>query len=151
MTFELITFNHLRCHSSSTELGTIIGLLKPTQRGTYGTPLCLPHWAKTFKIYLMYGFIGCPWSVESRKSVKAFRVELFQPSHFQQNSLEKFEFCSRQRSIHVCMQRTNLQSALFTLCVCGLLVCIDCFVKFDNIFNIMRWLARSMEQMTHRL
>ena len=39
MTSELITFNHLRCHSSSTALGTRTGYRKPTQRGTNETPL----------------------------------------------------------------------------------------------------------------
>ena len=36
MTSELITFNHLRCHSSSTPFGT--DYWKPTQRGTDKTP-----------------------------------------------------------------------------------------------------------------
>ena len=34
MTSELITFNHLRCHSSSTALGTRTGYWKLTRRGT---------------------------------------------------------------------------------------------------------------------
>ena len=43
---ELIKFNYLRCHSSSTALGTRTGYWKPTGRGTYDTPhnwwnLCL--------------------------------------------------------------------------------------------------------------
>ena len=38
MTSELITFNDLRCHSSSIALGTRIGYWKPTQRGTDETP-----------------------------------------------------------------------------------------------------------------
>ena len=38
MTSEIITFNHLRCHSSSTAFGTRIGYWKPTQRGTDETP-----------------------------------------------------------------------------------------------------------------
>ena len=42
MTSELITFNHLRYHSSSTAMGT----RKPTWRGTDETPLCLPHRTK---------------------------------------------------------------------------------------------------------
>ena len=33
MTSELITFNHLRCHSSSTALGTRTSYWQPTQRG----------------------------------------------------------------------------------------------------------------------
>ena len=37
MTSELITFNHLRCHSSSTALGTRTGYWEPTRRGTDGT------------------------------------------------------------------------------------------------------------------
>ena len=40
MTSELITFNHLRCHSSSTALGTRTGYWKPTRRGTDETPHC---------------------------------------------------------------------------------------------------------------
>ena len=38
MTSELITFHHLRCHSSSTALRTRTGYWKPTQRGTDETP-----------------------------------------------------------------------------------------------------------------
>ena len=38
MTSELITFNHLRCHSSSIALGTRTGYWKPTQKGTVETP-----------------------------------------------------------------------------------------------------------------
>ena len=34
MPSELITFNHLRCHYSSTALGTRTGYWKPTRRGT---------------------------------------------------------------------------------------------------------------------
>ena len=44
MTSELKTFNHLRCHSSSTALGTKTGYWKPTRRVTNETPrsrLCL--------------------------------------------------------------------------------------------------------------
>ena len=41
MTSELITFNHLRCHSSSTALGTRTGYWKPTLRGTDETPQSL--------------------------------------------------------------------------------------------------------------
>ena len=41
MTSELMTFNHLRCHSSSTALGTRTGYCKLTWRGTYETPLWL--------------------------------------------------------------------------------------------------------------
>ena len=36
--WQLITFNHLRCHSSSRALGTRTGYWKPTQRGTDETP-----------------------------------------------------------------------------------------------------------------
>ena len=39
MTSELITFNPLRCHSSSRPLGTRTGYWKPTQRGTDENPL----------------------------------------------------------------------------------------------------------------
>ena len=38
MTSQLIAFNHLRCHSSSTALGTRTGYWKPTRRGTDETP-----------------------------------------------------------------------------------------------------------------
>ena len=38
MTSELITFNHLRCHSSSTALENRTGYWKPTRRGTDETP-----------------------------------------------------------------------------------------------------------------
>ena len=38
MTSELITFCHLRCHSSSTALGNGTGYWKPTRRGTDKTP-----------------------------------------------------------------------------------------------------------------
>ena len=34
MTSELITFNHLRCHSTSTAMGTRTGYWKPTWRST---------------------------------------------------------------------------------------------------------------------
>ena len=45
MTYELIIFNHLRCHSSSPALGTRTGYRKPTWRGTGETPLstCFAH------------------------------------------------------------------------------------------------------------
>ena len=47
MTSELITFNHLRCRSSSTALGTRTGYWKPTRRGTDETPPRLkPKWEK---------------------------------------------------------------------------------------------------------
>ena len=39
LTSELIQFNHFRCHSSSTALGTRNGYWKPTRRGTDETPL----------------------------------------------------------------------------------------------------------------
>ena len=38
ITSKLITFNHLRCHSSSTALGTRTAYWKPTRRGTDETP-----------------------------------------------------------------------------------------------------------------
>ena len=38
MTYEQITFNHLRCISSSTALGTRTGYWKSTQGGTDETP-----------------------------------------------------------------------------------------------------------------
>ena len=41
MTSELITFNYLICHSSSTALGTRTGYWKPTQKGTDETPHCV--------------------------------------------------------------------------------------------------------------
>ena len=43
MTSELITFNHLRCHSSSTALGTRTGYWKRTRRVTDE----MPHWLET--------------------------------------------------------------------------------------------------------
>ena len=44
MTSELINFNHLRCHSSSTALGTRTGYRKPTRRGTDENPPWLENW-----------------------------------------------------------------------------------------------------------
>ena len=63
MTSELITFTHLRCHSSSTALGTRTGYWKPTRRGTDETPLWgwkkylwfLPLWIISLK------YEGCWW------------------------------------------------------------------------------------------
>ena len=58
MTSELITFNHLRCNSSSTALGTKTGCWKQTQRGTDETrlilfgPRCSWKWLATTVIYL---------------------------------------------------------------------------------------------------
>ena len=54
MTSELITFNHLRCHSSSTALGTRTGYWKPTQRDTDETSLSLgPELSEKFTINLV--------------------------------------------------------------------------------------------------
>ena len=60
MTSELITFNYLRCHSSSTALGTRTGYWKPTRRGTDETLQCqvtfifanFANFLKSMKSYL---------------------------------------------------------------------------------------------------
>ena len=67
MTSELITFNHLICHSSSTALGTRTGYWKPTRRGTdeilqsydhFVSCLCSSLLANDSVIYLLSFHMG---------------------------------------------------------------------------------------------
>ena len=60
MTSELITFNHLRCHSSSTALRTRTGCWKPTRRGTDETPLSF-HGVDTNKKKKDLWIVICLW------------------------------------------------------------------------------------------
>ena len=63
MISELITFNHLRCQSSSTVLGTRTGYWKPTQKGTDETPQyilgmlgCKGQWGAFLSIFQAHDF-----------------------------------------------------------------------------------------------
>ena len=53
-TSEMITFNHLRCHSNSTALGTRTGYWTPTQRGTEETPPVPVHMVHKFHMQINY-------------------------------------------------------------------------------------------------
>ena len=61
MTSELITFNHLRCHSRSTALGARTGYWKPTRRGTDETPQTIA--TLIFPIVFSWNFHGNSWCV----------------------------------------------------------------------------------------
>ena len=54
MTSELITFNHLRCHSCSSTLGTRTGYRKPIGRGTDETPQYLRRQPKFDSITFIF-------------------------------------------------------------------------------------------------
>ena len=63
MTYELITFNHLRHHSSSTALGTRTSYWKPTRRGTDENPQNLMRKQQILVSVLVY----VPWSITYHK------------------------------------------------------------------------------------
>ena len=66
MTSELITFNHLRCHSSSTALGTRTGYWKPTRRGTDETPCYSGNTIVLIAVKL--GISECIWNCAYKTS-----------------------------------------------------------------------------------